>query len=147
MPLSECLVSLHKHEAPVENFLATVLSKLCAQVELKNIEIRKNKKLGYFVVKAVRSRNMPECRSLFQKSPFGGQSWGATALLHRDYKVNMMKLCFHTLKRGYSTSAIALFKRIGNNRPGIILFSQKLAQIMRSCSFARTQKVFHSSYR
>jgi len=52
-------------KSPIEKFLATVLPKLCAQVELKNIEIRKNKKLGYFVVKAIWSRNMPECRSLF----------------------------------------------------------------------------------
>jgi len=28
---------------PTENFLATVLPKLCPQVELKNSEIRKNK--------------------------------------------------------------------------------------------------------
>ena len=32
---------LHKHE--IEDFLATVLRKLCLQEEIKNSEIRKNK--------------------------------------------------------------------------------------------------------
>jgi len=49
---------VHKHEAlPIEEFLATVLPKLCLQVKLKKIV--KNKKLGYFVVKAIRSRDVP----------------------------------------------------------------------------------------
>jgi len=33
---------LHKHETPTEDFLATVLPKLCPQVVLNNNEIRKN---------------------------------------------------------------------------------------------------------
>jgi len=37
----------------------TVLPKMCRQVQLKNSEIRKNIKLGYFVVKAIRPRVVP----------------------------------------------------------------------------------------
>jgi len=44
---------------PNEDFLETVLPKMCRQVELKNSEIRKNKILGYFVVKAIRSLDVP----------------------------------------------------------------------------------------
>jgi len=44
---------------PNEDFLATVLPKLCLQVELKDSEIQKKKKLGYFIVKAIRPRHVP----------------------------------------------------------------------------------------
>ena len=43
----------------IEDFLATVLPKLCQQMELKYSEIRKNKILWDFVVKAIRPRDVP----------------------------------------------------------------------------------------
>jgi len=43
---------------PDEDFLATVLRKMRRQVELKNNEIKKVKR-GYFVVKAIRPRDVP----------------------------------------------------------------------------------------
>ena len=49
----------HKYEAPMKDFLATVPPKLCLQVELKNSETGKNKILGYFVVKAIRTQDVP----------------------------------------------------------------------------------------
>jgi len=48
----------HKYEAPMKDFLATVPPKLCLQVELKNSETGKNKILGYFVVKAIRTQDV-----------------------------------------------------------------------------------------
>jgi len=50
---------LHKYEAPNDDFQETVLPKMCRQGELQNSEIRKNEKLGYFIVKANRPRDVP----------------------------------------------------------------------------------------
>jgi len=70
-------------------FLATVWSKLCPEAVLKNSEI-KNKKLGYFVVKAVWPWDVPHCRNIFLKitigvpgSIFRGQSCTTTTMSER----------------------------------------------------------------
>jgi len=42
---------------PNEDFLATVLPKMCRLVELKNSEIRKNRDI--FIMKAIRPQDVP----------------------------------------------------------------------------------------